>query len=140
MLLLDTKGKMNIVETENYNVVDFKIADEILEKKFYEVKEYFKTLVDSIIYEENVVLKLHFTEPTTEEELIDLSDVIAEYFVDVMAGEKHEEERWQPRSTLVDRINLKLYSQIKIINHDMKFKNFNIKILHNEKEIYEMIE
>lgn len=140
MLLLDTKGKMNIVETENYNVVDFKIADEILEKKFYEVKEYFKTLVETIIYEENVVLRLHFTEPTTEEELIDLSDVIAEYFVDVMAGEKHEAEIWQPRSTLIDRINLKLYSQIKIINHDMKFKNFNIKILHNEKEIYEMIE
>lgn len=140
MLLLDTKDKMNIIEKEEYSICEFVIEDSILDLKVSEVKQYISRLIDEIDTKDNVVIRYKFNNPTTEEDMFYMTDPFVHYTIEGMLLEKHEEEVWQPRSSLVDRLNVMLHYQIELINHNTKINNFNIEIYYNNKQIYEMIE
>lgn len=139
MLLLNTEGKMDIIETNDVNIAHFNLDDSIFDWKFLEVKRYIHSLIDEIEYDNNVVIKLNFTN-TPKEEAIEYVDQLVEIIVDGLILDEVEEKVWQPRTALVERIAATINSQIKLINHNVKFKNFTIQALYNEEKIYEMIE
>jgi hypothetical protein len=140
MLLLNTEGKMNIVETEQYNIVTLPIEDSALDLKMSELRKYVGSLIDNIDYEDNVVLQLEFSDPTPLEDVADSPEIFIELIIEAILLDELEEKVWQPRTTLVDRINMPVYYQTQLINHNIKFNNFTIKIRHNKEEIYEMID
>lgn len=140
MLLLNTEGKMNIVEAEQYNIVTLPIDDSALDLKMSELRRYIGSLIDSIDCEDNVVLQLEFSDPTLLEDIEDSPEIFIELIIEAILLDELEEKVWQPRTTLVDRINMPVYYQTQLINHNIKFNNFTIKIKHNNKEIYEMID
>lgn len=140
MLLLNTEGKMNIVEAEQYNIVTLPIDDSALDLKMSELRRYVGFLIDSIDCEDNVVLQLEFSDPTLLEDIEDSPEIFIELIIEAILLDELEEKVWQPRTTLVDRINMPVYYQTQLINHNVKFNNFTIKIKHNNKEIYEMID
>ena len=136
---------MNIVSSESFTEKKIFIEDKKLDLKPNEFDNYIKLLIDDISAEvsedENVLLGICFDEPTEEEELIFyLTDPIVNSIINGLTGKKLEQEYWQPRNSLVELLNVMLHYQIKLINHETKINNFNIKIFYKDKQIYEMIE
>jgi hypothetical protein len=144
MLFLDTKGKMNIISSESFIEKKFFIEDDKFDLKLNEFEDYMKSLISNIADDcdenDNILLSIFFDEPTKEEELTLLFNMVVNSIINAIVDEKLEQEYWQPRNSLVDMLNVMLHYQIKLINHKTKINNFNIKIFYKNKQIYEMIE
>lgn len=140
MFLLNTKNKMNIIETEDYNVYNLSVDDSFLDLKRSEVLKQFNSFIETITTDNNVI-QLYFGEFTEREELLELVDYLVTILITaILTEEKKEEEVWQPKNSLVEQLNIMLHYQIQLINYKSKLNNFNIIIYHKQEKIYEMIE
>lgn len=140
MLLLDTKDKMNILETEEFEEIKISIPDTVLNLKLSDFKKFMFDIIGNIKTNKNVVIQLLFDDPTEEEEVLDTTELFTEAIVENLITDKKEQQAWQPRTSLVERLNLLLQSQKQLINNNSKIENFTIQMYLKNKKIYEMIE
>ena len=140
MLLLDTKDKMNILETEEFEEIKISIPDAVLNLKLSDFKKFMSDIIGNIKTNKNVVIQLLFDEPTEEEEVLDMTELFTEAIIESLIADKKEQQAWQPRTSLVERLNLLLQSQKQLINNNSKIENFTIQMYLKNKKIYEMIE
>ena len=140
MLLLDTKDKMNILETEEFEEIKISIPDAVLNLKLSDFKKFMSDIIGNIKTNKNVVIQLLFDEPTEEEEVLDMTELFTEAIIESLIAGKKEQQAWQPRTSLVERLNLLLQSQKQLINNNSKIENFTIQMYLKNKKIYEMIE
>ena len=140
MLLLDTKDKMNILETEEFEEIKISIPDAVLNLKLSDFKKFMSDIIGNIKTNKNVVIQLLFDEPTEEEEVLDTTELFTEAIIENLITDKKEQQAWQPRTSLVERLNLLLQSQKQLINNNSKIENFTIQMYLKNKKIYEMIE
>ena len=139
MLLLNTDNRMDIVEEAAYSYYNLIITDDFFNLTCGELKKKLNDLVGEL-RGNNIVICLLFDEPTELEEVEETIDLFIDYFVDAIILEQKEQQKWQPRNSLVDRLHILLNSQIKLLNHKTKINNFNIMAYYKNEKIYEMIE
>lgn len=139
MLLLNTDNRMDIVEEAAYSLYNLTITDDFFNLTCGELKKKLNDLVEEL-RGDNMVIRLLFDEPTELEEVEETIDLFIDYFVDAIILEQKEQQKWQPRNSLVDRLHILLNSQIKLLNHKTKINNFNIMAYYKNEKIYEMIE
>lgn len=139
MLLLNTDNRMDIVEEAAYSLYNLTITDDFFNLTCGKLKKKLNDLVEEL-RGDNMVIRLLFDEPTELEEVEETIDLFIDYFVDAIILEQKEQQKWQPRNSLVDRLHILLNSQIKLLNHKTKINNFNIMAYYKNEKIYEMIE
>jgi hypothetical protein len=69
-----------------------------------------------------------------------MTELFTEAIIESLIADKKEQQAWQPRTSLVERLNLLLQSQKQLINNNSKIENFTIQMYLKNKKIYEMIE
>jgi hypothetical protein len=92
MLLLDTKDKMNILETEEFEEIKISIPDAVLNLKLSDFKKFMSDIIGNIKTNKNVVIQLLFDEPTEEEEVLDMTELFTEAIIESLIADKKEQQ------------------------------------------------
>lgn len=136
---LDTNGTMNIVERENFSIVECNFINEWLDLNLKECNKKIEEMLEPRFTEEPIVYVINFD--GDEEELSWVIDLMLESAIDNITTEeaKFKDIRPHARYEVSNKIALNLTAQKQLINYKSVTRLFTIEIRLKDKIVYSML-
>lgn len=136
---LDTNGTMNIVERENFSIVECNFINEWLDLNLKECNKKIEEMLEPRFTDEPVVYVINFD--GDEEELSWVIDLMLESAIDNITTEeaKFKDIRPHARYEVSNKIALNLTAQKQLINYKSVTRLFTIEIRLKDKIVYNML-
>lgn len=136
---LDTNGTMNIVERENFSIVECNFINEWLDLNLKECNKKIEEMLEPRFTEEPIVYVINFD--GDEEELSWVIDLMLESAIDNITTEeaKFKDIRPHARYEVSNKIALNLTAQKQLINYKSVTRLFTIEIRLKDKIVYNML-
>lgn len=142
MKFLDTKDKLNILETEEHQTVNITLETSLFDLPAEEFKNVFAGYCTTITdYHCEVPLLISITcNDMPDDEIVDFGDLLFECLMQNFTTKEHkfEKDLWQPKTIISDLLNMTMDAQCQILNYKslvpiftVEFKNDKNQVLYN---------
>lgn len=143
MKFLDTKGNLNVVESNDYEERNIVLNDDLFDLRMSELSEYLLEKYDEFVIDCELPILFKIEAPGTEEDIEDMYEMyiitLLEKIIDIKTPKK--ERRWAAREEIKTALNLNQMNINSLLNYNCRCNSLNIIIQDTEGQaFYQMLE